>query len=91
MQHNVLYPEGNLLSESYYDAHLLIEPFFIKPEVFHACEKDCALYRRELKEGEVCPQCKGPSYMNGRLLLESLHTCHLGQEFYECLHMKTFL
>ena len=90
MQHNVLFPAGNLLPESYYDAHQLIEPFLIKPEVFHACEKDCVLYRKELKEAEVCPQCDAPRYKDGRVAARKFTYLPLGPRILRMFADKNF-
>jgi len=90
MQHNVLLPKGNLLPESYYDAHQLIEPFLIEPEVFHACEKDCILYRKEHKEAVVCPQCNSPRYKHGRVAARKFTYLPLGQRILRMFADKNF-
>jgi len=67
MQYNFLLPSGNLLPKSYYEAHHIIEPFLIKPEIFDACVNDCILYRKGYKDANFCPHCKCPRYKHGKV------------------------
>ena len=52
MQHDIL-PEGHRLPSSYRSAQALIEPFLVKPIIFHACSNDCIVYRNEYADATV--------------------------------------
>lgn len=55
-------PTGNLLPKSYHVAHRMIKPLLLKPQVLHACENDCILYRKQYEKHTVCPICSAPRY-----------------------------
>ena len=63
MEHSIL-PEGNLLPDSYSSAYRLIEPYLIKPQVFHACINDYVLFCNEYLTYTKCPKCNSPRYKN---------------------------
>ena len=62
--HNVL-PPGNLLPNSYEKAMKLVEPFLIKPLIFHCCPNDCILFRGENLSLSECPVCHAKRYVTG--------------------------
>ena len=66
IEHNEILPSGNKLPSSYNDALKLVEPFLIQPIVFHACPKDCIIFRKEFADLETCPFCKSPRYTKNR-------------------------
>ncbi len=45
MEHSSTLPSGNLLPCSYTDLLKLVEPYLIKPVIFHCCPKDCVVFR----------------------------------------------
>ena len=63
VQHDQILPSENKLPSSYDEAIKLVEPFLIKPKVYHACPKDCILFREEFKDLTICPQCGSSRYI----------------------------
>jgi hypothetical protein len=51
-------PEGNIVSETIYEAKQIICPLGLEVEKIHACKNDCILYRGpEYEDLEKCPIC----------------------------------
>ena len=65
MQHHSVLPKGNLLPDSYEATMKLVQPFLLKPVVFHACVNDCVVFRNEFVSLSECPKCKSPRYKWG--------------------------
>lgn len=65
MQHHSMLPKPNCLPDNYDDALKFIEPFLVKPIIFHACPNDCILYRGEHKDLSCCPICQEKRYTTG--------------------------
>ena len=63
VQHNEILPLENKLPSSYNEAMKLVEPFLIKPVVYHACPKDCILFREEFENLNACPKCGTSRYI----------------------------
>jgi len=63
MEHNTL-PKGNLLPATYYSAYKLIEPFLLKPKVYHACPNDCIIFHKEYTNAITCPKCASARYIH---------------------------
>lgn len=61
LQHDIL-PPGNMLPSSYDKALKLVEPLLIQPVIFHACQNDCIIYRKEHAHFNTCPKCGEPRY-----------------------------
>ena len=57
-----MFPKGNVLPSSYYDAKKILCPLGMKHRRIHACPNDCILYRKQFKELEKCPVCEKPRY-----------------------------
>jgi hypothetical protein len=52
-------PEGNIVSETIYEAKQIICPLGLEVEKIHACKNDCILYRGpEYEDLEKCPICR---------------------------------
>ncbi len=67
MEHSSTLPSGNLLPCSYTDLVKLVEPFLIKPVVFHCCPNDCVVFRGKYIDAKVCPHCSSSRYKpNGK-------------------------
>ena len=62
IEHNEILPAGNQLPSSYNKAIKLIEPFLIQPVLFHACPKDCIIFRKEFSDLSACPICGSSRY-----------------------------
>jgi len=90
MQHNFLLPNGNLLPKSYYEAHQIIEPFLLKPEIFHACLNDCILYRKDFKDALYCPHCNSPRYKQGKVAARKFIYLPLGPRLVRMFNDKGF-
>lgn len=62
MQHHNIEPMGNLLPDSYEAALKLIEPYLVKPVVYHACPKDCLVFCGRYTDLKECPKCHSKRY-----------------------------
>ncbi len=78
MQHNRILPPGNHLPDSFEGALKLIEPFLIKPLVFHCCPNDCIIYRGNYAELDKCPVCSTKRYIRGRFPAKQFHYLPIG-------------
>ena len=52
-----IFPEGNELPNSTYEAKKLMCPMGMEYEKIHACPNDCVLYRNEHVDLHECPRC----------------------------------
>lgn len=50
-------PPGHCLPKSTYEVKKLLKAFQLTYEKIHACENDCCLFRKELKDADECPKC----------------------------------
>ncbi|XP_042446385.1 uncharacterized protein LOC122031324 [Zingiber officinale] len=50
-------PEKNTLPKDVYSMRKLLKPFDLGYEKIHACPNDCCLFRKELKDLDLCPKC----------------------------------
>ena len=66
MERSIL-PNDNLLPDSYYSALRLIEPFLLKPVVYHACPNDCIVFHNEHADCVTCPKCGSSRYKRKNL------------------------
>jgi hypothetical protein len=58
-----IFPEGNKLLETTYEAKKIVYPLRLEVQKIHACPNDCILYRGEEYENlEACPVCKALRY-----------------------------
>ena len=55
-------PDNNLLPDSYISARRLVEPLFVKTQVYHACPNDCILFRNQYADNIACPMCNANRY-----------------------------
>ena len=62
MGHSSALPPDNLLPCSYTDLIKLVEPFLIKPIIFHCCPNDCLVFRGNYANAKVCPHCSSSRY-----------------------------
>ena len=62
-QHHHLLPYGNKLPASYEVALNAIEPYLVKPIVYHACPNDCILFRSTYSDLSECPLCQAKRYI----------------------------
>ena len=67
IEHNEILPSGNKLPSSYNDGLKLVEPFLIQLIVFHACPKDCIIFRKAFTDFKTCPFCKSLRYAKNRI------------------------
>lgn len=65
MQHHSILPPGNVLPDSFDRAMKVIEPFLVKPLLFHCCPNDCIVYRGDYAERDRCPICDTSRYTRG--------------------------
>ena len=63
MQHSHILPPGNCLPDTYEAALKIIEPFLVKPIEFHACPKDCIVFRGESLHLDCCPVCEADRFI----------------------------
>ena len=52
-----MFPDGNELPNSTYEAKKLMCPLGMEYEKIHACPNDCVLYRNEYADLHECPRC----------------------------------
>lgn len=57
-------PSDNVLSSNYEDAKKLLKMLGVEYISYHACEKDCILYRGEYADKEICLKCGHEKYGN---------------------------
>ncbi|XP_026420129.1 uncharacterized protein LOC113316121 [Papaver somniferum] len=50
-------PPGHCLPKSTYEVKKLLKAFKLTYEKIHACQNDCCLFRKELKDADECPKC----------------------------------
>ncbi|XP_026460716.1 uncharacterized protein LOC113361826 [Papaver somniferum] len=50
-------PPGHCLPKSIYEVKKLLKDFKLTYEKIHACQNDCCLFRKELKDADECPKC----------------------------------
>ena len=63
--HHFVLPKENLLPDTYDKAMKIVEPFLIKPLVFHCCPNDCIIVRGENLHLDECPVCHIKRYVHG--------------------------
>lgn len=63
LQHHTILPPGNLLPDSYQAALTEIEPFLVQTQVYHACPRDCILFRGNYACLSNCPECSSHLYV----------------------------
>lgn len=67
MQHHSILPPGNVLPDSFDRAIKVIEPFLVKPLLFHCCPNDCIVYRGDYAELDQCPMCGASRYIRSHI------------------------
>lgn len=65
LQHNSILPPGNFLPETYEAALKAIQPYLIKPVVYHVCPNDCIIFRGSSADLLHCSQCHSARYISG--------------------------
>jgi len=64
MQHSTFLPQGNNLPVSYDAALRAIEPFLVKPIVYHVCLNDCIVFMGQHAQMSECPKCGASRYIS---------------------------
>lgn len=59
---NEVFPEGNRVPPSMYEAKKTLRVMSIGYEKIHACSNDCILFRGEYANAETCPTCNLPRW-----------------------------
>jgi len=57
-----MFPEGNVIPKTTYEAKKIICPVGLKFEKIDACKNDCILYHGDNKEATQCPNCQTSRY-----------------------------
>ena len=57
-----MFPEGNELPSTAYEAKKMVCPLGLDVQKIHACPNDCILYRGEYENLEACPVCSALRY-----------------------------
>ncbi|XP_026430298.1 uncharacterized protein LOC113326836 [Papaver somniferum] len=52
-----LLPPGHCLPKSTYEVKKLLKSYQLTHQKIHACENDCCLFRKKLKDADECPKC----------------------------------
>ena len=78
--HHEVLPGGNELPDSYEGARKVVEPFLIKPIIFHAGPKfnDCVIFRGSCVDAEQCPECGSDRYLQNRVPAKSFSYLPIG-------------
>lgn len=57
------HPQGAHISSSHYDAKKMLRELGLDMNLYmHACKNDCALFWKENKKLDICPECGEPRY-----------------------------
>ena len=83
-------PVGNSLPKSYKEAHRIIKPHLLKPQIFHACANDCILYHKQYEKNTECPVCSAPRYKHSGVPVKKFIYLPLGPRITRLFsHKKT--
>ena len=61
--HSFILPEGNILPESYGQAHLRLKQHLTDMEVYDCCPNDCLLFRNQYATFDHCPKCRNDRFI----------------------------
>src|SRR4051812_12729720 len=56
-------PEGHIMPSNLYESDKILSALKMPYEQIHACEKGCALFRKEYADETYCPFCKSFRYV----------------------------
>ena len=56
-------PEGHIMPSNLYESDKILSALKMPYEQIHACEKGCALFRKEYADETYCPFCKSSRYV----------------------------
>lgn len=59
---NLLCPKPNNIPPSFYASNKMLRSLVLGYEKIDACKDDCALFYKEHKDQEKCPECNEPRY-----------------------------
>ena len=62
LKHDLL-PRDNTCPQSHYEAKRLVKKLGLSYNTIHACKNGHCLFRNELKDAKVCPECKESRYV----------------------------
>jgi hypothetical protein len=60
-----MFPEGNVIPKSTYEAKKIICPMGLKFEKIDACKNNCILFNGDNKDATECPKCQTSRYKQG--------------------------
>ena len=80
-----LLPSGNLLPSNYDEAYSVIKPYLVKSLCFHACPRDCVLFRDtdSYKYSTLvkCPKCGSDRFLSRNIARKHFIYLPLGPRF----------